>query len=129
MAADRRRTTALLFALAMGLGGCGISLFSGSRASVAAHTVFLARPGCTTFVARTLDVGFSVLEAADGSIYVPAPGDVLEGPAREGRSVFRFFPADAVTLRDEAASVPLDVQALDIPLAAARARLDAACGP
>ena len=122
----------LLSALLLGgCGGLGINL-GGGRASTGAHTVLLVRPGCSTFVARTLRHGFVVAEAPEGR-YAPAAGDVLQGPPREGRSVFALFPSGAVTAGDPGAdpddNVPLDVLALGLDLPDASARLDAACPP
>jgi hypothetical protein len=60
-------------------------------------------------------------------------GDVLAGPPREGRSVFELYPPGSETAGSPtappAANVPLDLRALGLDLPAARARLDAACGP
>ncbi|MDX1420433.1 MAG: hypothetical protein R3181_10745 [Rubricoccaceae bacterium] len=114
----------------MGCGGLGIGL-GGGAASTGAHTVFLAHDGCRTFLARTLGQDFLVAEAPEGG-YAPAPGDVLGGPTREGRSVFALYPAGSEFAGTPGASpeatVSLDVQALGLSLAEARARLDAACG-
>ncbi|NNF57810.1 MAG: hypothetical protein HKN04_06170 [Rhodothermaceae bacterium] len=108
------------------LTGC-VQLFSSGQASVGAHAVFLTRPDCVTFVARTLDSGFTVAEVRGGD-YTPALGDVFEGPNRTGQSVFRVFPPEDSVTRLGGTSVPLDVQGFGLPLAEARARLDAACG-
>ena len=108
------------------LTGC-VQLFSGGQASVGAHAVFLTRPGCTTFVARTLDTGFTVAVVRNET-YTPALGDVLEGPNRTGQSVFRVFPPQDSVTRLGGISVPLDVQGFGLLLAEARARLDVACG-
>jgi hypothetical protein len=119
------------FLLVVGCGGLGLN-FGGVEASTGAHSVFLAREGCATFVARTLGHGFLLATVADGP-YAPAVGDVLEGPLREGPSVFTLFPPGAADAGSRAATpaalVPLDVAAVGLPLADARAHLDAACGP
>jgi hypothetical protein len=130
-----RRSPLLLLALASvlllaGCGGLGINL-GRAEANVGAHTVFLVRDGCATFVARTLGGGFLLAEAAEGA-YTPAVGDVLEGPTREGRSIFSVYPPGSETAGAPAAppsaNVPLDVRAIGLPLEDARARLDGACG-
>jgi hypothetical protein len=112
-----------------GCGSLGIGL-GGGQASTGAHTVFLARDGCATFVARTLGRDFLLAEATDGA-YTPSLGDVLAGPSREGPSVFALYPSGSASAGTPsgppAATVPLDVRAIGLPLAEARARLDAAC--
>lgn len=108
------------------LAGCG-GLFSSAQASVGAHAVFLTRPDCTTFVARTLHSGFTVAVVRNET-YTPALGDVFEGPNRTGQSVFRVFPPEDSVTRLGGTSVPLDVQGFGLSLSEARTRLDAACG-
>ncbi len=110
------------------LSGCGLRLFSAGQASQGAHAVVLTRPDCPTFVARTLDHGFTVATSRHET-YAPRPGDVFDGPVREGRSVFRLYPTGDQETREGGLNVPLDVLALDLDLAAARVRLDTACGP
>ena len=118
------------FLLIAGCGGLRLNL-GGGEANTGVHTVLLVRPGCDTFVVRTLRGGFAVVEAAEGD-YVPTAGDVLAGPSRPGRSIFELYPPGAETAGSPtappAANVPLDLQALGLGLPDARARLDAACG-
>ncbi|HLT47592.1 MAG TPA: hypothetical protein VK002_10220 [Rubricoccaceae bacterium] len=129
-----RRTSPLRLLLCSFLltAGCGVLSFGGGQVSRGAHTVFLARDGCAAFVARTLGQDFLLAETADAA-YVPAVGDVLEGPTRVGPSVFALYPAGAAASGTPSgpptATVPLDVHAVGLPLGEARARLDAACGP
>lgn len=116
--------------LFLGCGGLGIGL-GGGTASTGAHTVFLAPEGCSTFLARTLGRDFFLADAV-GDAYRPTPGDVLEGPTREGRSVFELYPTGSdfsgTPSGPPTATVPLDVLAIGLPLSEARARLGAACG-
>jgi hypothetical protein len=118
-----------LLALAA-LAGCAGQ--SGASASTGAHVLFLVRGGCATVVARTLTSGdsraFTVL-ALDSPEYAPRVGDVLEGPAREGRSVFAYYREESLATRDGAQTVAADVIAVGLDPGEARTRLDLACGP
>lgn len=114
--------------LLLTISGCGLSLFSSSQASEGAHAVVLTRPGCSTFIARTLNTGFLLATAQDGT-YTPAPGDVFDGPVREGRSFFLLYPTNDQTTREGGINLPLEVLAVNLDLAEARGRLDVACGP
>ena len=123
---------AVALAVVLAVPGCsGINLGGDSAASREAHSVVFVRPGCDTFIARTLRQGFALAVVADDR-YVPTAGDVFEGPAREGQSVFALFPAGAETAGvlnpPPSDNVALNLAALDLSLDAARVRLDAACG-
>lgn len=119
-----------LVALAQ-IGGCGL-LGGAPRPTWGAHVVFLTRPACSTFLAQTLATGdaraFSLLAVTEPG-YTPTPGDILEGPAREGASVFLYYPPEQAATREGGRSVPADVRALGLNPEEARARLDDACGP
>ncbi len=114
------------------LAGCGAFGGSGAATAPGAHVLFLIRPECRTVVARPLAVGsaraFSVLTLEEAD-YAPQVGDLLEGPAREGRSVFVFYPPEAVGAREGGRTMPAEVVAVGLDTGEARARLDAACGP
>lgn len=124
-----RRFPALLLAPLV-LGGCGL-LGGAPRATYGAHVVFLTRPACSTLVAQTLATGdaraFSVLTLPDAG-YAPTAGDVIEGPAREGPSVFVVYPL-GTDAREGGLSVSAEVLALGLRPGEARLRLDDACGP
>jgi hypothetical protein len=104
---------------------------SGSSASTGAHVLFLVRDGCTTVVARTLTSGdsraFTVLDL-ESPEYAPRAGDVLEGPAREGRSVFAYYREESLGTREGAVTVTAAVLAVALDPSDARTRLDVACG-
>ncbi|HYE95202.1 MAG TPA: hypothetical protein VD962_03265 [Rubricoccaceae bacterium] len=122
---------ALLVAGLVLLGGCsrlGINL-GAPRETWGAHVVFLAPPGCSSFAARTVRHGFTLLRT-DAPGHTPAQGDVLEGPVREGRSVFRLYAVgEADATRTEGRDLPLDVLAVGLPLGVAHERLAVMCGP
>jgi hypothetical protein len=123
-------TRALALLALAPLAGCAGS--SATSDGTGAHVLFLVRSGCRTVVARTLTSGdaraFTVLQL-DAPEYAPRVGDVLEGPAREGRSVFAHYPAESLAVRTGALSVAADVLAAALSPSDARHRLDAACGP
>ena len=123
---------ALTALLAAPLAGCGALGGSGGSAAPGAHVLFLVRPDCRTVVARTLAVGgaraFSVLRLEEDD-YAPQVGDLLEGPAREGRSIFVFYPPESVGAREGGRTMAADVEAVGLAPGEVRARLDAACGP
>jgi hypothetical protein len=111
------------------LAGCAGG--GGAAGSQAAHVLFLIRAGCPTVVARTLAGGdaraFTIL-TLDAPDYMPRAGDVLEGPARPGRSVFVYYPEESLGTRSEGRSISADVVAAGLDPSEARARMDAACG-
>jgi hypothetical protein len=121
-------TRGALMLAAAALAGCAGG--GGAATSNGAHVLFLVRPGCTTVVARTLAGGdaraFTVM-SIDAPDYAPRAGDVLEGPARAGRSVFVFYPEEALGNRGAGRSVPADVLATGLDPSKARQHLDAAC--
>ncbi len=122
------RATALLTLAA--LAGCAGP--SGAPASTGAHVLFLVRADCSTVVARTLAGGsaraFTMMQL-DSPEYAPRTGDVLEGPAREGRSVFAYYPEESLGTRAGALTVSADVVGVGLDPSDARSRFDAACGP
>ena len=118
---------ALPLLLALCLSGCGLKLFSSGEASIAAHSVFLTHPECSTFVAQTLREGMTLVEIS-GDDYAPAPGDVFEGPARIGPSMFRLFDGTEARLADGGRSISLNIVAKNLSPEDAREQLDAACG-
>jgi len=126
--ADRGSYLLILAVLSLSFvaSGCGLSLFSSGEASIAAHSVFLLHEGCSTFVAQTLRQGMTLVETADAA-YVPAQGDVFEGPARLGPSVFRLFDGTESRLREGGRSVSLNIVAKNLSPEDARQQLDAAC--
>lgn len=114
----------LLFSILF--SGCGISLFSAGEASIAAHSVFLTHPGCSTFVAQTLREGMTLVETT-GDDYAPAAGDVFEGPARIGPSMFRLFDGTEAHLAEGGRSISLTIVARNLSPEDAREQLNAAC--
>ncbi len=116
----------VVLAFAAVASGCGIRLFSSSKASIAAHTVFNTREECSAFVAQTLHEGMTLFENRDTN-YEPASGDVFEGPARIGPSVFRLFDGSESRLQEGGRSISLNVLAMNLKSENARAQWDAAC--
>lgn len=121
------RSPTLPLFLALCLSGCGLTLFSSGQASIAAHSVFLTHPGCSTFVAQTLRQGMTLVETT-GDEYAPAPGDVFEGPARIGPSMFRLFDGTEARLAEGGRSISLNIVAKNLLPKDAREQLDSACG-
>ncbi len=119
-------TYALILLVAITFSGCGLKLFGSSKASVAAHTVLFTSEGCSTFVARTLHEGLTLVENSDRD-FVPSPGDVFEGPARLGPSVFRLFDGTEARLREGGRSVSLTFIAMNLKSENARTQLNDAC--
>jgi len=122
------RTLILLlpFFLAFPLSGCGLTLFSSGQASIAAHSVFLTHPGCSTFAAQTLREGMTLVETT-GDDYAPAAGDVFEGPARIGPSMFRLFDGTEARLSDGGRNISLTIVAKNLSPEDARRQLNATC--
>ncbi|MEM1056585.1 MAG: hypothetical protein AAGI52_13765 [Bacteroidota bacterium] len=122
--------TVVLAALA---GGCSVGRSAGT--TIAPHVIFLAPEGCGVAVAKIHRAEYALIQPVpddpdlgSGSNYVPRVGDVLEGPVREGESIFRFFPPGARNAPwSEGQELPLDVIATGLPLPEARAQLDARC--
>jgi hypothetical protein len=121
----KRVTLLLAAAVFAGCAGGG-----GAATSNGAHVLFLVRPGCATVVARTLAGGdaraFTVMTLDDAG-YAPRAGDVLEGPARTGRSVFVYYPEESLGTREGGRSIPADVLTTGLDPSKARQYLDAAC--
>ena len=125
------RTLPLLLLLAM--AGCSVGRSAGT--TIAPHVVFLAPEGCGVAVAKIHRGEYALIqpvpddpEMGPGSDYVPREGDVLEGPVREGESIFRFFPPEATNDAWTAGrELPLDVIATGLELSVARAELDDRC--
>lgn len=113
--------------LSLLLSGCGLKLFSGGEAQISVHSVYSTHPGCSAFVAQTLRQGLTLIETSDAA-YVPQRGDVFEGPARLGPSVFRMFDGVETRLREGGRNVSLNVVAKNLALVDAREQLNAACG-
>ena len=109
------------------ISGCSSIAGRGPATTVAAHIVFLARPGCPTAVANTFRGGYAVLTSQD-SLYTPVEGDILEGPVREGESIFQRYPERRAT-RDweDGIQVPIDAVLMEAELVDARRRYDALC--
>ncbi|MCH7638822.1 MAG: hypothetical protein IH855_05105 [Bacteroidetes bacterium] len=63
-----------------------------------------------------------------GDDYAPAPGDVFEGPARIGPSMFRLFDGTEARLAVGGRSISLNIVAKNLSPEDAREQLDAACG-
>ena len=121
---------ALLFVvLAVWVGGCSLGRSAGT--TIAPHVVFVAPEGCGVAIAKIHRGEYALIEPVvegEGLGYVAREGDVLEGPVREGESIFRQYPG---ALRNsewtEGLEVPIDVLVTGISLSDARARLDARC--
>lgn len=140
--------SAALVAVASGCGPLGAirSFIQGSDTGsvVDAHVVYRLRPGCPTLLARTIQHGYSVMTPLETPPDVDTPAGaagplgqpgfdltgLFEGPVREGESVFQYYPpAETETWRDERAEVLVNVEAVNLDLSTASARLDAICGP
>jgi len=123
----------LVLALAFTAPACGV-LGGGAGAATqpGAHVLFLIRPACNTVVARTLAVGdaraFTVITLRDPD-YAPQVGDLLEGPTREGESVFTYHAPENADTHGGGSPITVDVDAVGLTPGEARARLDAVCGP
>ena len=109
------RASLLVLAMALPLAGC--SLFGRSAGTtIAPHVVFLAPGGCGFAVAKVHRDGYALMSSLEES-YVLQLGDVLEGPAREGESIFRRFPPAARNAEwSEGLEVPIDVLATGLEL-------------
>lgn len=124
----RRALTLACVGLAVWASGCSIGRKAGT--TIAPHVVFIAPEGCGVAIAKVHRGEYALIEtvAVDGLGYTAREGDVLEGPVREGQSVFRQYPG---ALRNsewtEGLEVPLNVLVTGISLSDARARLDAQC--
>ncbi|MEM6326957.1 MAG: hypothetical protein AAF791_07560 [Bacteroidota bacterium] len=122
-----------LLVLVLTLGGCSIGRSAGT--TIAPHVVFLAPEGCGVAVAKVHRGEYALIQTISddpqvgpGSAYTPRVGDVLEGPVREGESIFRFFPPEATNdAWTDGRELPLDVLATGLGLSEARARLDERC--
>lgn len=120
-------------ALALVMSGCSVGRSSGT--TIAPHVVFLAPEGCGVALAKIHRGEYALIQAVadDPDLgpapeYVPRVGDILEGPVREGESIFRYFPpADTNAEWTEGRELPLDVIATGLLLADARVQLDARC--
>lgn len=134
-----------LLLLPLALTGCGVggavqSLFQpAARGAVDAHVVYRLWPDCPTLVARTTEHGYTVLTPLD-TVAVEQDDDfvglvyeetgLFEGPVREGRSVFRYWPpVESETWGAGGAAVPVDVVATRLDLPGAHAAAVARCGP
>lgn len=124
---------ALLLVLVLLVGGCSVGRTDGT--TIAPHVVFLAPEGCGVAVAKVHRGEYALIQPVPddpdlgpGSDYVPRVGDVLEGPVREGQSIFRYFSPEATNDEWTAGTeMPLDVIATGLLLSDARARLDERC--
>ena len=120
------RGSLLALAMALPLAGCSL-LGQTTGTTIAPHVVFLAPEGCGAAVAKVHRDGYALMASAAPD-YVLRQGDVLEGPVREGESIFRRFPPEARNAEwAEGLPVPIDVLATGLDLADARQRLDARC--
>ena len=137
MARSRPRlapVASVLAALAAVAGGAGCSI-GGAAGTIAPHVVFLAPEGCGVAVAKVHRGEYALIrpvgddpDLGPGTDYVPRVGDVLEGPVREGESIFRFFPPAATNSEWTAGEeLPLDVIATGLMLSDARAELETRC--
>ena len=131
-----RRLPLLLVALATAAAsGAGCSVGRSAGTTIAPHVVFLAPEGCGVAIAKVHRGEYALIQPVPddpdlgpGSDYVPRTGDVLEGPVREGQSIFRYFPPAATNdAWSEGREMPLDVIATGISLADARTQLDDRC--
>lgn len=138
MARSRPRFASLapaLVALAVVASGAGCSIGGAAGTTIAPHVVFLAPEGCGVAVAKVHRGEYALIrpvgddpDLGPGTDYVPRVGDVLEGPVREGESIFRFFPPAATNSEWTAGEeLPLDVIATGLMLSDARAELEARC--
>ena len=123
----------VLLAGSTGLAGCDAltRLFRGGPAAgvVDAHVVYRLRPDCTTFLARTLRNGYTVMTPQDDAFQAVETA-LFEGPVRVGQSIYRYYlPRDTETWSDDWTEVSVDAQAVQLSLPDARAALDAICGP
>jgi hypothetical protein len=116
-----------LAVLAPLMAGCSGVLGGGPATTIAPHVVFLAPEGCGAAVAKVHRGGYALMATVEAG-YTMAQGDVLEGPAREGESIFRRFPPAARNNEwSEGIETPIDVLATGLELRDARQRLDARC--
>ncbi|OZC04399.1 hypothetical protein [Rubricoccus marinus] len=113
-------------ALLLPLAGCGL-LGRPAGTTIAPHVVFLAPTGCAAAVAKVHRGGYALMEVVEDG-YAFEQGDVLEGPDREGQSIFRRFPPAFRNAEwSEGIEVPIDVVATGLELGVARRQLDARC--
>ena len=124
---------ACLLASSLAVGGCDTltRVFRGGTAAgvVDAHVVYRLRPDCTTFLARTLRNGYTVMTPQDDAFRAVETG-LFEGPVREGQSIYRYYlPRNSQNWSDDWTEVSVDARAVQLGLPDARAALDAICGP
>ena len=129
--AARRRPLARLAAIAAvaagPLAGCSGVLGGGDATTIAPHVVFLAPEGCGVAVAKVHRGAYALVATVEEG-YAMRQGDVLEGPDREGESIFRRFPPEARNSAwSEGIETPIDVLATGLPLRDARRLLDERC--
>ena len=115
--------TALALFIAAGAGaGCSGPGVDGPDANV----VFLASPTCRTFVVKTFEGGFGVLETREAG-YAPQAADLLEGDLRRGEELVQFIPARALRQGEDAQPVDVRVVGRNLQVEAAQAQYRAAC--
>ena len=131
--------------LTLALSGCGVggavqSLFQPvARGAVDAHVVYRLWPDCEALLARTTEHGYTImtpLERIAPDVQTSFVGQafeetgLFEGPVREGQSVFRYVPPAASETWDAGGEeVSVDVEAIELELPDAHARMVARCGP
>ena len=91
-----------------------------------ANVVFLASPTCRTFVVKTFEGGFGVLETREAG-YAPQAADLLEGDLRRGEELVQFIPARALHQGEDAQPVDVRVVARDLQVEDAQAQYRTAC--
>ncbi len=114
---ESRRFARLLLAVlaALSLPACA-GLFGTETAIESAHSVFVARPGCPYFTAKTPGAGYAVLRPTTD--YAPHRGDLLVGNLQRGGLALGVVPAGANDLRE---GERFEVVQFDLALAEAQA--------
>ena len=112
----------VLLLSALALPACS----SPSAAAPDGNVVFLASPACRTFVVKTFEGGFGVLENREAG-YTPRAADLLEGDLRRGDGTLQFVPDRALRQGEDARAVDVRVVAHGIQVEDAQTRYRAAC--
>ena len=97
-----------------------------SAAGPDGNVVFLASPTCRTFVVKTFEGGFGVLETRDAG-YAARAADLLEGDLRPGDGTLQYVPDRALRQGEDARGVDVRVVARNVSVGDAQERYRAAC--
>lgn len=116
------------------LTGCGagerISRLIGPSvtSTSAAHVVLVVQEGCRTGIAQTHRGGTLLFTVPGDTPRELTPGDILEGPEREGESVFLLHPPETTHgWEGDAQAFPMVVEGLNLSFSEARTEMGRRC--